>query len=276
MKKFIFLAFIAVFYARAQFVDGIVAVVENEPITDYEIKTLMEKDSISPNIALNKLIREKLELSRIKTMNLEANDFEVKDQIKQIAKVNNLSVEELKKDMAKKGLSFEEFKKNISRNMAKERLYSIILSQPNENINAQNARRFFEKHKNEFASYRYFKVVKYESTDPKALQTMIQNPMFVQYGVKIENLTLDASTLPTELNYILLNTPNGKFTSILNDQKGGFLMFLVSEKSGAYIPEFKLVERQVAQAMIEQERNVIIENYFNKMRSNADIRLIKR
>lgn len=53
-------------------------------------------------------------------------------------------------------------------------------------------------------------------------------------------------------------------------------MFKINDKDGIYTPNFEDIEENVAQAMIAQEKEAMIEDYFNKLRVSANIQIIKR
>ena len=74
---------------------------------------------------------------------------------------------------------------------------------------------------------------------------------------------------------LVANTKIGDFTPII-PQGGFYVMFKINDKDGIYTPNFEDIEENVAQAMIAQEKEAMIEDYFNKLRVSANIQIIKR
>lgn len=276
MKKIVFLLVFIGVCLNAKYLGGLAAVVENEPITDYEVSQVMAKLNVNPTQALNILIRSKLEDAQIKVQNIEVSDYDVDKQIEAVASANSMSKNEFERTLINRGANLSEFKEDIRKNIQKEKLYSRIINTPNQNINRDNAIRFYNANKAMFQTFESAAVSKYSSHDKNALEAIINNPMSVQEGVSVENETLYFSQIDKELAYVLLNTPNGSFTPIFKSGASEFGMFYVTSKSGSYVPEFELVEQQVVKAMINQEREAVIADYFNKLRVKANVEIIKR
>lgn len=274
MKKIIILAIFAVFL-QAGYIGGLVAIVENEPITSYEIENLQDKMKISRQDALEILIRQRLEDAQIKSLNIEIDNFELENQILTIAKNNGLSKDEFISNLKKNNITEAKFRNELKKRLQQDRLYERILSRPNENINRENAMKFYQNHRQSFIKFEKVKIMKYSSKDRQKLEEVISNPLKVQYDVKIEDINIFAPNTPNELLYILVNTPSGSFTPIFPDN-GVWTTIFVGEKSGSYIPPFEVVEQDVVRKMAEQEKDVLIEDYFSKLRVKAKIEMIQR
>ena len=53
-------------------------------------------------------------------------------------------------------------------------------------------------------------------------------------------------------------------------------MFRVNSKDGARTASFEEAQKEVVEAMVAQEREAMIADYFNKLRVKANIQIIKR
>ena len=92
MKKiFLSLALGLAISTNGAYLNGVAATVNNEPITDYDVELVVKRMNITPNDALNVLIRDKLELSQIKELGLSASESEINEELSQIAKQNGYS-----------------------------------------------------------------------------------------------------------------------------------------------------------------------------------------
>ena len=93
-KKFVFLSLIFGFcLANADVINGVVAVVENEPITHYELNKMIKTRGLNPNDALETLIKNKLQVAEIKRLGIITSDYETNERIKAIAAQNKISVD---------------------------------------------------------------------------------------------------------------------------------------------------------------------------------------
>ncbi|AII15334.1 hypothetical protein (SurA domain) [Campylobacter iguaniorum] len=275
MKKIAFSFAFLVSLVHGGYVNGLVATVENEPITDYEMNSVMRQMNIDSQKALNVLIRQKLEDAQISALNITVDPFEVNEKISQIISANGLDMQTFQSMLASKGVSFDMFKKDIENGLKKEKLYARILNNPSQNITPENARRFYESNLGMFAQFETINIVRYSSNSKEALENAAKSPMSVQPGVNIENLKLESKNLNPQLRYIFLNTKNNTFTPAFGGN-GEYQMFYVVSKEGSYVPRFEDVEKEVISAMANQEREIAVADYFNKLRSKANIEIVKR
>ncbi|ANE36457.1 putative SurA domain protein [Campylobacter iguaniorum] len=275
MKKIAFSFAFLVSLVHGGYVNGLVATVENEPITDYEMNSVMRQMNIDSQKALNVLIRQKLEDAQISALNITVDPFEVNEKISQIISANGLDMQTFQSMLATKGISFDMFKKDIENGLKKEKLYARILNNPSQNITPENARRFYESNLGMFAQFETINIVRYSSNSKEALENAAKSPMSVQPGVNIENLKLESKNLNPQLRYIFLNTKNNTFTPAFGGN-GEYQMFYVVSKEGSYVPRFEDVEKEVISAMANQEREIAVADYFNKLRSKANIEIVKR
>ncbi|HDX6330063.1 TPA: SurA N-terminal domain-containing protein [Campylobacter fetus subsp. venerealis] len=275
MKKIVFLTVFLLGILHAEYVNGLVAIVENEPITDYEIQQVMTKMNISPNDALSVLIRERLEDAQIRTLGISADNYEADEKIAALAQANGIDVTTFKNVIESRGISSEDFKNDIKAGIKKEKLYARILNNPSQNITPENAKRFYEANPKMFVQFEKISVTKYLTNNRQSLNEISKNPMSVQPGVSIENVVLESKELNPQLRYILLNTKKGSFTPIFQTADG-FEMFYVYSKEGSYLPDFNSIEKEVVAAMASQEQEIAVADYFNKLRVKANIEIIKR
>lgn len=117
-------------------VDRILAVVNDGVITERELESRV--DSISAQLQkqgtplpskdifarqmLERLILETLQLQHAKEVGLKLDDKDIDNTLQRIAKDNNLSVPELRDNLAKDGVSFAKFRDEVKREMTVARV----------------------------------------------------------------------------------------------------------------------------------------------------------
>ncbi len=124
----------------AKVVDRIVAVVNGEPITLYELKQRAkpflnkylknikdpkerkEKEQEILNQILPQMIDEVLVDQEVKRRKLKVTDQEIKSAISQILKRNHLTLEQFKKILINSGSSFEQYKKELAKELLRLQL----------------------------------------------------------------------------------------------------------------------------------------------------------
>ncbi|PPB56663.1 SurA N-terminal domain-containing protein [Campylobacter hyointestinalis] len=276
MKKIAFSTVFLFSLASADYVNGIIATVENQPITNYELNTVMKKMNIDNQKALNLLIRERLEDAQIVALNITVNGFEVESKIEQLAKANGMDKATFKEALTSRGIDYNAFKQNVEKNLKKEKLYARILNNPSQNITLENAKKFYEANPGMFAQFDTINVARYSSNSRQNLETVVKSPMSMPSGVSIENLSLTSKNLNPQLRYIFINSKDKTFTPIFQIAANEFEMFYIVSREGSYLPDFASVEQQVVNAMASQEQEIAVADYFNKLRVKANIEILKR
>ncbi|KAB0611843.1 SurA N-terminal domain-containing protein [Campylobacter hyointestinalis] len=276
MKKIVFSTIFLFSLAGADYVNGIIATVENQPITSYELNTVMKKMNIDNQKALNLLIRERLEDAQIVALNIVVNGFEVESKIEQLAKTNGMDAATFKEALDSKGIDYNAFKQDVEKNLKREKLYARILNNQSQNITPENAKKFYEANPGMFAQFDTINVARYSSDSRQNLETIIKSPMSMPSGVSIENLSLTSKNLNPQLRYIFINSKDKTFTPIFQIAANEFEMFYIISREGSYLPDFESVEQQVVNAMASQEQEIAVADYFNKLRVKANIEILKR
>jgi len=121
----------------AELVSGIAVVVNDEPITTYDLAkeeaalTRGMTDGVSPGkeqlrqVALDSLINKKLIEQKVKELDIKVSDDEVKQAIEDVKKTNSISDENLRAALAAQGISFDEYKIQLKEQLERLRLISL-------------------------------------------------------------------------------------------------------------------------------------------------------
>lgn len=273
----ILIAFFCVFFlssANAKYINGISAIIDGEIITDYDIQKLIDTLKISPSQALNILIRQKLEDAQIKVMEINPSEIEINAQMSQIgARSGFKDWSEFEKALKNQGVNINDFRAQVKNNIALEKLYSNITNRPNANITQENARRFYQNNKSLFSRFINATITQYSSQNAQDLENLKAKKPNNALSAKAQKIS--ATSTDARLVELVANTKIGDFTPII-PQGGFYVMFKINDKDGIYTPNFEDIEENVAQAMIAQEKEAMIEDYFNKLRVSANIQIIKR
>lgn len=273
----ILIAFFCVFFlssANAKYINGISAIIDGEIITDYDIQKLIDALKISPSQALNILIRQKLEDTQIKAMEINPSEIEINAQMSQIgARSGFKDWSDFEKALKNQGVNINDFRAQVKNNIALEKLYSNITNRPNANITQENARRFYQNNKSLFSRFINATITQYSSQNAQDLENLKAKKPNNALSAKAQKIS--ATSTDARLVELVANTKIGDFTPII-PQGGFYVMFKINDKDGIYTPNFEDIEENVAQAMIAQEKEAMIEDYFNKLRVSANIQIIKR
>ena len=116
---------------QLQALDFIVAVVDNEPITNMEVNILASMadpaaarlgKSVLLQNALENLINESAQLQAARQLNIQVSADELQQAIDQTAKRNKLSIEDLKERLLAQGMGWERYRAQIKRQILLQRV----------------------------------------------------------------------------------------------------------------------------------------------------------
>ena len=111
-----------------QIIAGVAIRVNGHAITLNEIATAQKELKISKEAAIDLLINERLKDDEIERFKISIDDFKVDEEIAQIAANANLSKEQLLTKVTSKGLSLQEYRAQIKKQLQTKELMQRILS----------------------------------------------------------------------------------------------------------------------------------------------------
>lgn len=276
LKKLLFMLIVSFLYIKADMVNGIAATVNNEPITTYDVLKLKKQMSISDAEALNLLIKERLEQSQIKQLDLQVSPFEVNERIAALAKQNGLTPAKFRDAVVSRGIKFSNFSADVKQNLLKEKLYQHIVANAAKTVNESKAKTYYEAHKDKFAIFDKAQVNILSSYDPRMLEAKTAEPMRSIAGVNISSKTIQTQDIadPKVLS-ILASTPVGTYTPIVRNQSGVFETYYIINKSGNITLDFDRVKDLILNQMYANEQDKLVNDYFQKLRAKAKINIIR-
>lgn len=150
--------------SNAEMVERIVAIVNGDIITETDVedrikqgerlqsKTRAFKELEKENrrrMALENLINRTILDQQIEKADIEVTDHEVENAIKNILAQNRMSMQDLRTEIAKKGLSWSQYKKNVKREIKKVKFINQVIS-TEVKISDRDLRDYFDKNRGSF------------------------------------------------------------------------------------------------------------------------------
>jgi len=268
MRKFIIL--LIFIFLNAKTIDQIIASVNNEPITAIDLLKTAKKLNLTPDQALNYLIDQKLLEEEIKNAGINIDEYDIENAMEKIAKENGMSLFEFKDILRQKG-EYEKFKKALKEKLLKEKLFQKIVNSKLQ-LSIDDLKRYYEQHKDEFKTFKSIQVTKYVSNSPMLLNQIKQNMFLTTPNVQKQTQFFESEDLPKNLLFLFQNTQVGQFTPIINEGMY-YVMYFIDRKEGtSYIP-FEKVRDYIAQKLMQEKKEQILKDYFQKIKNQADIKI---
>jgi len=265
--KFLISVFLVVsLYAKV--IDKIEILVNNIPITSYDIEMTQKKLNISKKEAISYLIDKAILNSAIKERGIYVDEFDIDNAMKKIAQKNGMSLFNFKNYLLQKG-ELDKLKEEIKNNIQKQRLLQSL----NLRVERKDVENYYKTHKNEFMLPSKIEVTEYSANNKNDLLQVLQNPLSSNPNVSIKDIIFEADKTNPRLMQFLVNVKEGSFSPIVN-LGGKFVSFYVVKKSDMKTIDLKMVEGAIYQKLIDQKSKQLLNDYIAKLRAKADIEFL--
>lgn len=269
----IFMA-IALHLAIAKTIDGVAIKVNGNIITMYEIEKIQNENKISKKEAIDLIIRNKLKENEIKRLGIIIDDKRLNEEINNIASSNNITRDELIKALKAQGIDFQNYKNDLKEHLANRDLMQKVL-QTNTNLTSdEDLKKYYDANPSLFTFPTIIKVTSYTSTSDEALQRFLSNPLIVNSSIQSKDEEINIRNLPPQIVNIFLNTPDKKFTPILNSGNT-LIVFFIKEKTNKELIPFDDIKSNVMQKYAEAKESDLLNEYFNKIKASTNIEYIR-
>ncbi len=255
-------------------ITGVSVIINDEPITLYEVYKYSQKYKVSKKESLEILVRQKLEQSQIKKLGITADIFEVDNYIDNLASKNNMSQYEFLNMLKSKDIKITDYKKELKNKIKTDKLYQTIYRDKIKGIEESELKKFYDDNQEEFKLAGSFDVNIYTAQNPNDLVAIQKNPMLQPKRVKIQSKTLYAKELDRNLNALLNRTKDGTFTQIINNKEGSTMLFVKSKGDFQTIP-FEKAKPNIYRVLSQQKEQKAIKDYFEKLKSSASIVVVR-
>lgn len=276
MNKFVlFLSLAPLLFA--DIIGGIALTVDDETITLYEIKQEQEITKQTVKQTVDQLIRIKLEQIEAKKRNVTVSNQEVLDDLKKMAEQNNMTMSQLYEAMSSvRHLSEAQTKMKTREKLLKQKLFNAIaMSQMDEPTN-EEVEEYYNLHLSEYQAPKSIDTILYSSQNQNSLQQKIASPMMYLPDVTTENTKIETAKINPRLAALLIKTEEGHFTPILPQiRENGHMAFYVLKKNDINTPPLELIRPQVEDKIMQNNRDHILNEHFQRMRINAEIKVLR-
>lgn len=257
-------------------VGGIALFVNGEPITLYEIKQVEKALHTDRLRATDMLVMEKLKDSEIKRLKIEVTDAQMDAQIAQIAQQNGMQLEQFYAAVMREGMSLSEYRTKLKEQiLAQELMRKILFS---SNVGQEDElRKYYNEHLEEFVVPKEIKGTKFVSKDKQTLESFIKQGINSDIpdsiGHSEDSVTINS--LPPQVADIFLTTPEKSFTQVFESNDGSFVSFYIKQKIEKEQVDFEKAKNYIAQKLIANNQEKILNDYFERVRSRSKIVFIR-
>ncbi|NPA28929.1 MAG: peptidyl-prolyl cis-trans isomerase [Epsilonproteobacteria bacterium] len=258
----------------AGLVDAVSIVVDDQPITLYEIYKAEQQLGLSKQKAVEYLIKQKLRKEELKRLGISVDEFDLNNEIEKIAQKNGIDSLKMRSVLAQRGIDWETYREQVREKLLQERLYQKIVSTKIQPPSEATLKEYYRLHIKEFSIPEAIEVIEYSAPDRKSLKEAMTHPMASVPGVERRPATLRPQQLSRELFYLLTQTPERSFTQVI-PAKGRYVAFYVRSLVNPKPLPYERVKNQVYAKWMEEKRAEAIKSHFEKLRAAADVRVLR-
>lgn len=302
--------------AAAEMVSSIAVLVNDEPITSYDLAK--EEEAMkggmgdSPALAtaaareqlrqaaLDALVSKKLIAQKVKELDIRVSDEEIRQAIEDVKKTNNISEENLVAALAARGISFDEYKTQLKDQLERLRLISLEVRSKVQ-VSEKDVQEYFAAHAANYQVDEAFHARQIFFAIPAAA-TADQQKKIVEKAEKVLREAKSGTDF-AELAKKYSDDPSGKeggdlgflnkgdllpeFETALTSMRVGEMSGLVRTSAGIHI--IKLVDyregktqnletakREIEDLLYKQKSEERFSQWLEDLRKNAAIEIIEK
>jgi peptidyl-prolyl cis-trans isomerase SurA len=287
---------------QAEIVDRVIAIVNDDIVTMKDFEAFVKIDKRTKFTSIdeyfrNLQMRERLETfieavlikQQAKKLGINVSDQEVAGFVKNIQKQNLITDEELREQLKKDKVTYEQFLEGLKLNMLRTRLMVRVIS-TEVSITENSLKSYYDSHQQLFRDEEYhihqiFVSGQHKDIKERADQAYKQ----LTQGVKFEDVArkwsddpsanqggdigfVKKSDLLPTLRDAIVNLPTGSYSIIIPTPYGLHILKLVELKKAEVLP-YEAVKASINERMVMEESSKRYKDYMDRIKKTSYIEI---
>ncbi|NHB15338.1 SurA protein [Helicobacter pylori] len=255
-------------------VGGISLLVNGSPITLYQIQEEQKKSKVSKAQARDRLIAEHIKNQEIERLKIHVDDDKLDQEMAMMAQQQGMDLDHFKQMLMAEG-HYKLYRDQLKEHLEMQELLRNILLTNVDTSSETKMREYYNKHKEQFSIPTEIETVRYTSTSQEDLERAMADPNLEIPGVSKANEKIEMKTLNPQIAQVFISHEQGSFTPVMNGGGGQFITFYIKEKKGKNEVSFSQAKQFIAQKLVEESKDKILEEHFEKLRVKSRIVMIR-
>ncbi|PUD07276.1 SurA protein [Helicobacter pylori] len=255
-------------------VGGISLLVNGSPITLYQIQEEQKKSKVSKAQARDRLIAERIKNQEIERLKIHVDDDKLDQEMTMMAQQQGMDLDHFKQMLMAEG-HYKLYRDQLKEHLEMQELLRNILLTNVDTSSETKMREYYNKHKEQFSIPTEIETVRYTSTSQEDLERAMADPNLEIPGVSKANEKIEMKTLNPQIAQVFISHEQGSFTPVMNGGGGQFITFYIKEKKGKNEVSFSQAKQFIAQKLVEESKDKILEEHFEKLRVKSRIVMIR-
>jgi len=273
MKKYLVSFLLSLGIANAGLVNGVAIVVNEEPITLYDIDKQMQDTGLNKKDAVKSLIDELLYEQQVRKENVSVDIFDIDEHISKLAAQNRMSLLEFK-SIIRQQQDYNQFVTEIKKRLIHQQLIKKIARGNIKIATDDDIQIYYENNKQQFTVAQEIDVVAYVSKSKELLEETQSNLMLDNPNLAKQEISFKQSELNPKVKFVLNNTEVNQFSNIFA-QSGNYNMFFVKAKNNVKTIPMEEVKERIFQVIMQQRETDFLNEYFETLKITANIKVYR-
>lgn len=274
MKKLLFTLLISVSISYAGIVDAIALVVNDDPITLYDIEKRKVQNNLSKEDAVSQLIDEALFNQLVRKNNISADIFDVNNYLEKIAASNGMDLYTFKSIIKQKYKDYDRYEEQTRQLIIRQKLTDKLVRGNLKIADEKDLEIYYENNISKFQMASNVKAVQYASKNKADLIKSTKNPNAEIEGISKTAIDLNQNNLNPQLRYIINETKINQFTPVFTANKQ-FVTLLITHKENQQTIPFEEVKDRIFNVVMQDREKKYLKDYFEKLKLSADIKIVR-
>lgn len=274
MNKMIFTLIMSMTISFAGMIDGIALVVNDDPITLFDIEKTKYEKKLSKEDAVSQLIDEALFNQLVVKNNITADIFDVNNYLEKLAASNGMDLYSFKSIIKQKYKDYSKYEEQTRNIIIRQKLTNKLVRGNLKIASEEDLNIYYENNSSKFQMASKVNAIQYASKNKTELNNVRNNPMANIEGISKSKIELDQSNLNPQLRYIINETKINQFTPIFTSNKQ-FVSLLILEKEDQETIQFEDVRDRIFNIVMQDREKKYLKDYFEKLKLSADIKIVR-
>lgn len=275
LKKMVLILLATISFSySADMVNAVALIVNDEPITVYDIQLKKYQNKISREEAVNQLIDEVLYKELVAKYNITADVFDINNYIEKVAASNGMDLYTFKSILRQKYKNYTKYEEEVKNTIINQKLTQKLIKGNIPIANEDDLKIYYENNQNMFTAASKVKAVQYISENKKALEAAIKTPISNIDGVTKAPVDLNQTNINPQLKYIINETKVNQFTPIFTANKK-YISLLITQKDDIQTLAFDEVKDRIFNIIMQDREKKYLKDYFEKLKLSANIKIVR-
>merc|ERR1711941_247264 len=235
-------------------IDALALVVNDDPITLYDIEKRKVEKNLTKETAVSQLVDEALFNQLVSKHNITADIFDINNYMEKLAASNGMDLYTFKSIIKQKYKDYDAYEEQTKELIMRQKLTDKLVRGNLKVATEEDLKIYYENNASKFKMASGVKAIQYSSKSKADLNNVKNNPMMNIPSVSKRPIDLDQRNLNPQLRFIINETSLNQFTPIFTSNKQFVTLQIIQKEDQQTIPFADVRDRIFNIVMQDREK----------------------